>query len=172
VFVYSYLSNYQFIGLYIYVRIYIYIYTYTDTYAHPYIFYLYIYLPISLFTYLCQVTDALAEFMGLRGNSTADGMDNRRDKRVQLLGEEVWGMDITCVTFWETLVRLTWTSPPLPKSNHVCQYLAIFGGISPKLSLNKVFVYSRFWTSESHVWCITSIKKELSEAETQYKFAS
>lgn len=36
-----------------------------------------------------QVTDALAEFMGLRGNSTADGMDNRRDKRVQLLGEEV-----------------------------------------------------------------------------------
>ena len=52
----------------------------------------YIYLPISLFTYLCphiQVTDALAEFMGLRGNSTADGMDNRRDKRVQLLGEEV-----------------------------------------------------------------------------------
>ena len=36
-----------------------------------------------------QVADALAEFMGLRGNSTADGMDNRRDKRVQLLGEEV-----------------------------------------------------------------------------------
>lgn len=30
-----------------------------------------------------KVTDALAEFMGLRGNSTADGMDNRRDKRVQ-----------------------------------------------------------------------------------------
>lgn len=93
-FVYSYLSNYQFIGLYIstvstYVYIFIYFYTYTDTYAHPYIFYLYIYLPISLFTYLCQVTDALAEFMGLRGNSTADGMDNRRDKRVQLLGEEV-----------------------------------------------------------------------------------
>lgn len=74
---------------YISTYVYIYIYTYTDTYAHPYIFYLYIYLPISLFTYLCQVTDALAEFMGLRGNSTADGMDNRRDKRVQLLGEEV-----------------------------------------------------------------------------------
>lgn len=64
-------------------------------------------------------------------------------------------MDVTCGNFWETLVRLTWTSPPLPKSNHVCQYLAIFGGISPKLSLNKVFVYSRFWTGESHVWCIT-----------------
>lgn len=30
-----------------------------------------------------KVADALAEFMGLRGNSTADGMDNRRDKRVQ-----------------------------------------------------------------------------------------
>eukprot|EP00438_Fugacium_kawagutii_P001353 Skav232145 [mRNA] locus=scaffold1040:22588:24689:- [translate_table: standard] len=32
---------------------------------------------------MLQVADALAEFMGLRGNSTADGMDNRRDKRVQ-----------------------------------------------------------------------------------------
>ena len=29
------------------------------------------------------MADALAEQLGLRGNSTADGMENRRDKRVQ-----------------------------------------------------------------------------------------
>ena len=32
---------------------------------------------------ICQVADALSELMGLRGNTTADGMTNRRDKQVQ-----------------------------------------------------------------------------------------
>ena len=32
---------------------------------------------------LLQVADALSEYMGLRGNTTAHGMQNRRDKQVQ-----------------------------------------------------------------------------------------
>ena len=32
---------------------------------------------------LVQVADALSEYMGLRGNTTAHGMQNRRDKQVQ-----------------------------------------------------------------------------------------
>ena len=37
----------------------------------------------ALFITAFQVADALAEELQLRGNSTSEGMENRRDKRVQ-----------------------------------------------------------------------------------------
>ena len=50
-----------------------------------------------------KVADALAEFLNLRGNSIADGMENRRDKRVQQEAVKAAGLRSVrsaCGTSW------------------------------------------------------------------------
>jgi biotin carboxylase len=57
-----------------------------------------------------KVADALAEQMGLRGNSTANGMENRRDKRVQQDAVKKAGLRSVrsaCGTAWEEVVSFT-----------------------------------------------------------------
>merc|ERR1740138_645820 len=57
-----------------------------------------------------KVTDTLAEHMGLRGNSTANGMENRRDKRVQQDAVEASGLRSVrsaCGTQWEDVAAFT-----------------------------------------------------------------
>jgi hypothetical protein len=57
-----------------------------------------------------KVCDALAEHMGLRGNSIANGMENRRDKRVQQEAVKEAGLRSvrsTCGTKWEEVAAFT-----------------------------------------------------------------
>jgi hypothetical protein len=59
-----------------------------------------------------KVTDALAEHMGLRGNSTANGMENRRDKLVQQDAVAKAGLRSVrsaCGKTWDEVVDFTRT---------------------------------------------------------------
>eukprot|EP00928_Gymnodinium_smaydae_P038800 TRINITY_DN2666_c1_g1_i1.p1 TRINITY_DN2666_c1_g1~~TRINITY_DN2666_c1_g1_i1.p1 ORF type:complete len:465 (+),score=106.11 TRINITY_DN2666_c1_g1_i1:50-1396(+) len=59
-----------------------------------------------------KVADALANHMGLRGNSIANGMDNRRDKRVQQEAVKAAGLRSVrsaCGTQWDEVVAFTRT---------------------------------------------------------------
>jgi glutathione synthase/RimK-type ligase-like ATP-grasp enzyme len=57
-----------------------------------------------------KIADTLAEHMGLRGNSTANGMENRRDKRVQQDAVKASGLRSVrsaCGTQWEDVAAFT-----------------------------------------------------------------
>eukprot|EP00425_Heterocapsa_triquetra_P039836 CAMPEP_0195080020 /NCGR_PEP_ID=MMETSP0448-20130528/21828_1 /TAXON_ID=66468 /ORGANISM="Heterocapsa triquestra, Strain CCMP 448" /LENGTH=447 /DNA_ID=CAMNT_0040112929 /DNA_START=117 /DNA_END=1460 /DNA_ORIENTATION=- len=59
-----------------------------------------------------KVTDALSEHMGLRGNTTKNGMENRRDKRVQQDAVKAAGLRSVrsaCGTVWEQVEDFTKT---------------------------------------------------------------
>mmetsp|Transcript_80476 Transcript_80476/g.207144 ORF Transcript_80476/g.207144 Transcript_80476/m.207144 type:complete len:430 (+) Transcript_80476:120-1409(+) len=59
-----------------------------------------------------KVTDALSEHMGLRGNTTKNGMENRRDKRVQQDAVKAAGLRSVrsaCGTVWDDVVAFTET---------------------------------------------------------------
>eukprot|EP00425_Heterocapsa_triquetra_P036439 CAMPEP_0195066106 /NCGR_PEP_ID=MMETSP0448-20130528/11546_1 /TAXON_ID=66468 /ORGANISM="Heterocapsa triquestra, Strain CCMP 448" /LENGTH=439 /DNA_ID=CAMNT_0040097293 /DNA_START=56 /DNA_END=1375 /DNA_ORIENTATION=- len=59
-----------------------------------------------------KVCDALSEHLGLRGNSTANGMENRRDKRVQQDAVKAAGLRSVrsaCGTVWDDVVAFTET---------------------------------------------------------------
>jgi biotin carboxylase len=59
-----------------------------------------------------KVADALAERMGLRGNSTKNGMENRRDKRVQQEAVSKAGLRSVrsaCGTNWDDVAEFTRT---------------------------------------------------------------
>ena len=81
-----YLSIYLSISIYLYLSLSISIYLYLSLSI-----YLSIYTQLVLFPPL-KVADALSEFLGLRGNTTADGMQNRRDKQVQQDAVKAAGM--------------------------------------------------------------------------------
>ena len=70
------LSLYLYISLYLYLSLSIYLSIYTQLVLFP---------PL-------KVADALSEFLGLRGNTTADGMQNRCDKQVQQDAVKAAGM--------------------------------------------------------------------------------
>ena len=57
-----------------------------------------------------KVTDALSELMGLRGNTTKDGMENRRDKQVQQDAVKAAGLrsvHSVCGKDWEEVKGFT-----------------------------------------------------------------
>jgi hypothetical protein len=87
-----------YISLYLYLSLSIFIYLYLSLSISIYLYlslsisiYLSIYTQLVLFPPL-KVADALSEFLGLRGNTTADGMQNRRDKQVQQDAVKAAGM--------------------------------------------------------------------------------